>query len=376
MGGVWGPPLPVSFAHSLFRRGRGIWVWRGSWGFAIASQDSRLGPQLAYNSLENNTMKAIQVTTPGGPEVLQLRDVETPKPGAGQVLVKLSAIGVNYMDVYLRRGDWGGEPPFIPGGEGAGTIEDLGAGVTDFSDGERVAYWGAGSSYAEYVVVPVEKLIRLPEWILDVDAAAFPIQGMTAHYLVHDFAHVGAGTVVLIHAVAGGVGLLATQIAARLSANVFGTTSSEEKAIIAKEAGANEVILYNKIDFADEVLRLTNGVGADLILDGVGKSTFPGNFKAAKIRGTVVIFGSSSGQPDPIAPSSLQARSIKLGGGALANFVRTPEELQARASDVMNGIREGWLKTRIEKTLPLADSAEAHRLLEGRQTSGKLILTV
>jgi NADPH:quinone reductase len=251
----------------------------------------------------------------------------------------------------------------------------LGQDVRGVAVGDRVAYTGVPAAYAEFSVAPAERLITLPEWMSFETGAAFPLQGMTAHYLAYEYYHIGPGTAVLIHAVAGGVGILAAQIAKHLGARVIGTTSSEQKASAAKEVGADDVILYTKTNFVDEAVRLTNGKGVDLILDGVGKSTFAGDLEAVRVRGTVVIFGSSSGPAEPIAPNSLQLRSLLLGGGRLLDFIATREELERRANDVMNAIRAGWLKLKIYRVLPLEQAKEAHRLLESRETIGKLVLT-
>jgi NADPH:quinone reductase len=320
-------------------------------------------------------MKAIRVHSFGDPSVLQLEEVETPRPGRGDVLVRIKAIGVNYMDVYARTGRYGAALPYIPGAEASGTVEALGQEVRGVAKGDRVAYTGIPAAYAEFSVVPAERLIALPDWMSFEVGAAFPLQGMTAHYLAHEYYHIAPGTAVLIHAVAGGVGLLAAQIAKHLGARVIGTTSSEQKASAAKEVGADDVILYTKTNFVEEAIRLTNGRGVDLILDGVGKSTFAGDLQAVRVRGTVVIFGSSSGPAEPIAPNSLQARSLLLGGGRLLDFIATREELERRAGDVMNAIHAGWLQVKISRVLPLAQASEAHRLLESRETIGKLVLT-
>jgi NADPH2:quinone reductase len=319
-------------------------------------------------------MKAIRVTAFGGPEVLTLADVERPEPKAGEVLVRLAAAGVNYMDVGQRRGRPGQEVPYTPGGEGAGTVEAVGAGVDSVKPGDRVAYAMSPGSYAEYTIVPAARLLAVPEELDLVQAAAVPLQGLTAHYLLHDFARVGEGTTVLVHAVAGGVGLLLTQYATHLGAHVIGTTSSAAKAAKAKAAGARDVIIYTETNFVDEVKRITGGKGVDLILDAVGKTTFPGDLEAVRTRGTIVIYGAASGQPDPIVPNTLSTRALTLSGGSLGNFIATREELLRRAADVFAGVREGWLKLSIERVIPLAQASEAHRLIESRTTSGKLLL--
>lgn len=320
-------------------------------------------------------MKAIRVYSFGDPSVLKLEEVETPCAERGEVLVRIAAIGVNFMDIYQRVGRYGAQVPFIPGVEAAGTVEALGADVQGVAIGDRVAYTGVPGAYAEFSVAPVERLIGLPEWISFEQAAAFPLQGMTAHYLTHEYYRIGPGTVTLIHAVAGGVGLLATQMAKHFGARVIGTTSREEKAAAAKEVGADDIIFYTKVSFVDETMRLTQGKGVDLILDGVGRATFPGDLEAVRVRGTVIIFGSSSGPADPIAPNRLQTRSLILGGGRLLDFIATREELERRAGEVMNAIRDGSLKLKIYRVCPLEQASEAHRLLESRRTIGKMLLT-
>lgn len=320
-------------------------------------------------------MKAIRVTAFGGPDVLTLADVDRPEPRAGEVLVRIAAAGVNYMDITQRRGRPGQKLPFTPGGEGAGTVEKVGDGVTGVKPGDRVMYAMVGSSYADYAVVRADRLLAVPDDLDLVQAAAIPLQGLTAHYLLHDFAHVGPGTTVLVHAVAGGVGLLLAQYAAHLGAHVIGTTSSREKAERAKAAGARDVILYTEINFVDEVKRITGGMGVDLILDAVGKATFAGDLEAVRVHGHVVIYGAASGPPDAIVPNSLIGRAITLSGGGLANFIATREDLLRRATAVLAGVSEGWLKPSIHRVLPLAEAATAHELLESRTTSGKLLLT-
>lgn len=321
-------------------------------------------------------MKAIRVHEYGGPTVLRFEEVPTPTPGAGQALVRLVMAGVNFVDIYHRRGGYPVPLPFIPGREGAGVVEAVGKGVTTVKQGDRVAFTGQPGSYAEAIAVPADSLVTLPADLSFEQGAAFPLQGMTAHYLLYEFRRPKPGDTVLIHAAAGGMGLLLVQWARHLGARVLGTVSTEEKAKAAREAGANDVILYAQQDFVAEIKRLTNGRGADLIVDGVGKTTFAGNLEAVALRGHVVIFGAASGPADPIVPNALMARSITVSGGSLANYLLTREELLRRAGDVVAGIRAGWLRLRIAKVLPLTQVAEAHRLLEGRHTIGKLLLSV
>lgn len=318
-------------------------------------------------------MKAIQITKYGGPEVLKVQDIELKKPGKGQALINVKAAGVNFIDIYQRRGTYPANLPYIPGLEGSGVVESVGEGVTNVKIGDRVAYVHEPGSYAEQSLVEAEHLILLPAEFSFEQGAAFPLQGMTAHYLLHEFRKIKPNDVVLIHAAAGGMGLLLVQWAKHLGAKVIGTVSSEEKATQAKEAGADDVILYTKQDFVTEVKRITNKHGADLIIDGVGKTTFPGNLEAAAIRGNIVIFGAASGPADPISPNALMAHSLTLSGGSLFNYILTQEELFKRAKAVLEGMQKGWLKLKID-TLPLKDAAEAHKKLEERKTSGKLVL--
>jgi NADPH2:quinone reductase len=322
-------------------------------------------------------MKAIRVEAHGGPDVLKLDEVAPiDKPGPGQAVVRVVAAGVNFMDVGQRRGSYPRELPFIPGVEGAGVVESVGNGVNSVKPSDRVAFTGAPGAYAEAVVVDADRLIPLPDDFSFEQGAAFPLQGMTAHYLIHEYRKPRPGEFVLIHAAAGGVGGLLVQWAHHLGATVLGTTSTEEKARTAREAGADHVVVvHSDEDFAAETKRLTKGHGVDLILDSVGQSTFKGDLESVAVRGHIVIFGSASGPADPISPNALMARAVSLSGGSLQNFLRTHEELMRRANDVIEGIHQGWLKLKIE-TLPLAQASKAHQLLEGRKTQGKLVLSV
>ena len=319
-------------------------------------------------------MKAIQMNRFGGPEVLEIQEVAIEEPKSGQALISIRAAGVNFIDIYQRRGTYPAPLPYVPGLEASGIVEAVGEGVTEFKPGDRVAYVHKPGSYAEKSLVDVADLILLPKELSFEQGAAFPLQGMTAHYLLHEFRKVEKGTVVLIHAAAGGMGLLLTQWAKHLGAHVIGTVSTEAKAEMAKQAGASDVILYTKQDFAEEVNRLTDNHGADLIIDGVAKTTFHGNFKAAALRGNIVVFGAASGPADPILPNHLMKRSHTVSGGSLFNYLLNRQELLMRANAVLEGIQEGWLKLNISETFPLANAKAAHVKLEDRSSVGKLLL--
>jgi NADPH:quinone reductase len=322
-------------------------------------------------------MKVIMVSSYGDASVLKLSEtVPKPTPGIGQALVRIHAAGVNFVDVYQRRGTYPVTLPFIPGLEASGVVEALGDKLSGLKIGTQVAYTGHLGSYSEYTVIDADRLIRLPDGLSVEQGAAFPLQGMTAHYLIHEFRKPKTGDTVLIHAAAGGVGLLLVQWAKHLGATVIGTVSTEEKAHIAKEAGADHVILYSKQDFVSETKRITKGRGVELILDGVAKTTFTGDLEAVALHGHIVVFGSASGPAEPLMPNSLGAKSISVSGGSLVNFITTREDLVRRSTDVLNAIKEGWLKLRIDYVLSLAEADKAHRMLEGRQTVGKIVLRV
>ena len=296
---------------------------------------------------------------PGEVEVLQYRSLELPPPAPGQVKVRIYAAGLNFIDIYQRRGTYKVDLPFTPGREAAGIIEAVGEGVSDYQVGDRVAYAHGLGGYAEYSNVDADFLIALPDKVSFIDGAAFPLQGMTAHYLVHEFHTIKPGETVLIHAAAGGMGLLLTRWVKKLGGRVIGTTSNETKANLAKEAGADEVIIYTEKNFAKEALRLTGGKGVDMIIDGVGKTTFPLDLDAIKLRGDIVIYGSASGPADPVSANSFQTKSVSVHGGSLFNFIRQKDELRMRAKAVLEGIEQGWLKLHIDHVFPLQEAATA-----------------
>ncbi len=320
-------------------------------------------------------MKAIRINEFGGAEVMNYVEMPTPEPGAGQVLVKIKAIGINFIDIYQRSGIYPGKLPFFPGSESAGVVEAVGEGVTDLKVGDRVASAAAPGSYAEYVVAPAEKLVPLPEGIDDRSAAAAMLQGMTAHYLSNDTYPIQSGDTVLIHAGAGGVGLLLIQMAKKRGGRVLTTVSTEEKAALARDAGADEVILYTQTDFEAETRRLTDGKGVVAVYDSVGKTTFDQSLNCLRPRGYMVLYGGSSGPVPPFNPQILNAKgSLFLTRPSMGHYTLTRDELLARAGEVMNWISTGELKLRIEYTYPLSEAAQAHRDLEGRRTTGKLLL--
>jgi NADPH2:quinone reductase len=320
-------------------------------------------------------MKAIRVHEYGGPEALRYEDVERPTPSAGEALLRIEAIGVNFIDVYRRTGQYPGTPPFIPGEEAAGVVEALGPGVEGLREGDRVAYSMVQGAYAEYALVPAAKLVKIPDHLDSRKAAAVILQGMTAHYLTHSSYPIQPGDSVLVHAAAGGAGLLVVQMAKRRGARVFGTVSTEEKAELARAAGADEVILYTQSDFEAEIKRLTDGRGLNAVYDSVGKTTFDQSLNCLRPRGYMVLFGQSSGAVAPLNPQTLNAKgSLFLTRPTLAHYIATREELMWRAGDVLGWLAAGELDLRIDSEFALADVAEAHSRLESRASSGKLIL--
>jgi len=321
-------------------------------------------------------MKSILVNVPGGPENLQLVEVPTPRPGPGQALVRLAASGVNFIDIYFRTGLYKAELPIAIGSEGAGTVEAVGEGVTEVAPGDRVAYAMARGSYAEYAVVPAAQLVKIPAHLDFQSAAAAMLQGMTAHYLTHSTFALKAGDTCLVHAAAGGAGGLIVQMAKNLGARVLGTVSTAEKAQIARQSGADEVILYTEREFDVEARRLTGGRGVDVVYDSVGKTTFEKSLNALRPRGTLALFGQSSGSVPAFDPAILAKGSLFLTRPGLPHYLLTREELLWRAGEVLDAIDAGKLRLRIDRTYPLADAAAAHRDLESRKTAGKLLLTI
>lgn len=320
-------------------------------------------------------MKAIQVQKTGGPEVLTLVDLAVPRPRPNEAIVKVAAAGVNFIDIYFREGRYPAALPFIDGQEAAGIVTEVGAEVRLVKPGERVAYTGVMGAYAEYAAVPADRLVRVPDGITDQQAAAAMLQGMTAHYLVYSSYPLKRGETALIHAAAGGVGLLLVQMAKNIGARVIGTAGSDEKAKLARDAGADEVIVYTRQDFEVETKRLTAGKGVDVVYDGVGKSTFEQGLNVLRPRGYMVLFGGASGPVPPFDPIKLsQKGSLFLTRPTLANYIASRGELEQRGNDVLNMIAAGKVKLRIEFKYKLEDALQAHRDLEARKTTGKLLL--
>ncbi len=319
--------------------------------------------------------QAIFVRETGGPEVLRLERHEPGPPGPGQVRVRIAAAGLNFIDVYFRAGLYPRPLPFVLGLEGAGVVEAVGPEVQTLAAGDRVAWSSVPGSYAEAVNAPEAQLMRVPDGVSDEQAAALMLQGMTAHYLVHGTRETRPGDVALVHAAAGGVGLLLIQLLKAAGATVFGTCSSEEKAKLAREAGADQVILYTQCDFSEEVRRFTDGRGVDVVYDSVGRTTFEGSLRSLKPRGLLALFGQSSG----VVPAFDLNRLNPLGSlfvtrPSLVHYTATRAELEQRAGHVLGAVADGTLDVRIGARFPLAQAAEAHRVLEGRATSGKVLL--
>jgi NADPH:quinone reductase len=320
-------------------------------------------------------MKAIQVKQVGGPEAMELVELPVPQPKANEALVKVAAAGVNFIDVYNREGRYKVPLPFVLGQEGAGLVTAVGTDVKGLKVGERVAWTSVLGSYAEYAALPADRLVQIPPGVDDRQAAAAMLQGMTAHYLCHDTYPLKRGEAALIHAAAGGVGLLLVQMAHNIGARVIGTVSTEEKAKLARDAGADEIILYSESDFEAETKRLNANKGVDVVYDSVGKTTFDKSLNVLRPRGMMALFGGSSGAVPPFDPIVLtQKGSLFLTRPSLNNYIATREELIARSGAVFGMIADGKLKLRIEHTYPLAGAQKAHRDLEGRKTTGKILL--
>ena len=320
-------------------------------------------------------MKTVRVHQYGGLEALKVEEAPVPEPGEGEARVKLEAIGVNFIDIYHRIGRYQGSLPLTLGQEAAGTVDAVGPNVTEVKPGDRVAYASVQGAYAEYAIVPAWRLVSIPSGVDMGHAAAAMIQGLTAHYLTHSTYPLKEGETALVHAAGGGTGQLLVQVAKRRGARVLGTVSSDEKARLAREAGADEVILYPQVDFEAEVKRLTDNVGVDVVYDSVGKDTFDKSLNCIRRRGYMVLFGASSGAVPPLDPQILNAKgSLFLTRPYLGHYTADRAELSWRVTDVFNWIAAGELRVRIDKTFPLSEAAEAHRYLEGRQSKGKILL--
>jgi NADPH:quinone reductase len=320
-------------------------------------------------------MKAIQIQKTGGPEALTLVDLPVPKPKANEAVVKIAAIGVNFIDVYFREGRYPSALPFVDGQEAAGTVTEVGSEVKTVKPGDRVAYTGVIGAYAEYAAVPADRLVHVPDKITDQQAAAAMLQGMTAHYLLNSTYPLKKGETALIHAAAGGVGLLLVQMAKSIGARAIGTVGTEDKAKLAREAGAEEVIVYTQQDFEVETKRLTENKGVHVVYDGVGKSTFEKGLNVLRPRGYMVLFGGASGAVPPFDPIALsQKGSLFLTRPSLIHYIATRQELEQRSSDIFNMIIAGKLKLRIGHVYKLEEVQQAHRDLEGRKTTGKILL--
>lgn len=320
-------------------------------------------------------MRVIRIKEYGGPDVMRVEEVPTPEPGPGQLRVRVEAAGINFIDTYQRRGQYKVPLPYAMGLEGAGVVEATGPGVRGVAAGDRVAWAQAPGSYASHVVVEAERAVPVAEDVEAPQAAAAMLQGLTAHYLTHATYPLKAGEACLVHAAAGGVGLLLTQIAKRLGARVIATVGTEDKARLARDAGADDIILYRHEDFAEATRRLTGGAGVQVVYDSVGRDTFERSLKSLAPRGMLVLYGQASGSVPPFDPQGLNTLgSLFLTRPSLGHYTRTRDELRARADDVFSWIADGWLKLRIGATFPLEQAAEAHRQLEGRLTTGKVLL--
>ena len=320
-------------------------------------------------------MKAIQIRATGGPEVLELAELPIPVPGPGQVLMRIEAIGVNFIEIYFRRGTYKAALPLIPGSEAAGTIEELGTGVNGFKAGDAVASVSVLGSYAEYALVPAAQLVKVPAGLSPEKAAASMLQGMTAHYLAYSTFPLKAGDTALVHAGAGGVGLLLTQMAVTLGARVITTVSTDAKAELSREAGASDAIIYTEQNFETEVKRLTGGKGVDVVYDSVGKTTFDSSLNCLRPRGMLALFGASSGPVPPFDLIQLSGKgSLFITRPTLWHYVATRADLEWRAGDVLGWAATGELKLRTEHVYSLTDAAQAQTDLESRKTTGKILL--
>lgn len=320
-------------------------------------------------------MKAIEVPRNGGPDVLTLVDLPIPQPKPNEIVLKIAAIGINFIDVYYREGRYPMAMPFVPGSEAAGTVHAVGSDVKSWKTGDRAAYAMVLGAYAEYAAIPADRAVRVPQGVSDEQAAAAMLQGMTAEYLVRSTYPLKKGEIALIHAAAGGVGLLLVQMAKQIGARVIATVGTDEKAKLAREAGADDVIVYTRQDFEAETKRLTDGKGVHVVYDGVGKTTFDQDLNVLRPRGYLVLFGASSGAVPPCDLGKLaQKGSLFVTRPTLTHHIATREDLQERATDLWNMITSRKLNLRIEHVYPLRDAQQAHRELEGRQTTGKLLL--
>ncbi len=320
-------------------------------------------------------MRAIRIHETGGPERLVVDDVPVPEPGPGEALVRVELAGVNFVDTYHRTGLYGKELPFTVGVEGAGVVEAVGDDVDSVAPGDRVAWAMTPGSYADAALVPAWRLVPVPDEVAAETAAALMVQGMTAHYLVRSTVELGPADVALVHAAAGGVGLLLVQLAKARGATVIGTCSTADKADRVRRAGADHVIRYTEVDFREEVMRLTDGDGATVVYDSVGQATFRDSLDSLRVRGTLVLYGQASGPVEPFDPQALaKGGSLFLTRPSLAHYTRDADEVRWRAGELLDAGRAGGLDVRIHEILPLEDAAAAHRMLEGRETSGKLLL--
>lgn len=320
-------------------------------------------------------MKAIQIHATGGPEVLQMAELSIPEPGPGQVLIRVEAVGVNFIEIYFRKGVYKTTMPLIPGSEAAGTVEKLGPSVKGFEEGDAVVSVSVLGSYAEYALVPAAQLVKVPAGLSPEKAAAAMLQGMTAHYLAYSTFSLKSGDTALVHAGAGGVGLLLTQVAARIGARVITTVSTAEKAELSREAGAAEVILYTENDFEEEVKRITGGKGVDVVYDSVGKTTFDKSLNCLRPRGLLALFGASSGPVPPFDLIQLSGKgSLFITRPTLWHYIATRAELEWRAGDVLGWAASGDLNLRTEFIYPLAEAAQAQTDMENRRTTGKILL--